>query len=359
MVIAFIRCVDVVSDIYAGISKRKNMKSNFEITPARWSRRAWMRMLARLVAVMGVSAATEKRSVAFESCLSSDERRRMSSKQFGPNSTVAAGTENRTWAKRAVVPNKVNDKIQPLEYSTQTLDPDSFLGRRLDLNLRDGVLKVIDLESYLRPYKDGKRPMWPAGEYLGKYMQAFSRMYLYSGNPELLEKMQVVSGAWLSAQREDGWVGTGEQWGAWDVWEHKYTLLGLLDQYELTGEPSSLRAAKKIGDLLANAFGQGRRDLMRTGGWAMGSASVLEPMVYLYRFTGEEKYLAFCLEIIRAMESSSGPKLISILGKGSGSVYDVIDSVNHWHNGRKVTKCSRASSDFCDCTRSPGTWSIE
>lgn len=97
-------------------------------------------------------------------------------------------------------------------------------------------------------------------------MQAFSRMYLYSGNPELLEKMRVVSGAWLSAQREDGWVGTGEQWGAWDVWEQKYTLLRLLDQYELTGDQSLVESGKKDRRSPSNAFGQGRRDLMRSGG---------------------------------------------------------------------------------------------
>lgn len=67
----------------------------------------------------------------------------------------------------------------------------------------------------------------------------------------------------------------------------------------------------------------------------MSAASVLEPTVYLYQFASEEKYLAFCLEIIRAMEGSSGRKLISILGKGSGSVHDAIDPVSHWHNGRK------------------------
>jgi len=96
-----------------------------------------------------------------------------------------------------------------------------------------------------------------------------------------------------------------------------------------------LAAAKKIGDLYASEFGPGRRDLMRTGSWAMGSASFLEPMVYLYRFTGEDKYLQFCFEIIREIESSTGPKLIAILGHGSGSVYDVVDPVTKWHNGRK------------------------
>lgn len=252
-----------------------------------------------------------------------------------PTPLPAAGPQYRQWAKQPVVLNKVENAINPLDYSSQWLHPESLLGHRLDLNLRDGLLKAIDIDSYLRPYREGKRPVWPSGEYLGKFMQGFSRMYLYTGNPELLEKMRLISGTWVTAQRADGWVGTGDRWGAWDVWEHKYTLLGLLEYYELTGDHSALAAAKKIGDLLVGEFGPGRRDLMRTGSWAMGSGSVLEPMVYLYRFTGEEKYLQFCFEIIREMDSSSGPKLIAILGRGSGSVYDVVDPVSKWHNGRK------------------------
>lgn len=252
-----------------------------------------------------------------------------------PPASSAEPAEVRRQAKQPVVPNRITDTIQPLDYSSHYLHPESFLGRRLELSLQNGLLKAVDLDSYLRPYREGKRPMWPSGEYLGKFMAGFSRMYLYGGDAELRDKMRLISRTWAAAQAPDGWVGTGDRWGAWDVWEHKYTLLGLLEQYELTGDESALNAAKKIGDLLAGDFGAGRRDLMRTGGWAMGSGSVLEPMVYLYRFTNEERYLQFCLEIIRELESDTGPKLIAILGRGSGSVYDVVDPANKWHNGRK------------------------
>lgn len=160
-------------------------------------------------------------------------------------------------------------------------------------------------------------------------------MYLYTGDSECAAKMQSICQTWTKVQQADGWLGTGDRWGAWDVWEHKYTLLGLLEQYQLTGDEAAFTAARRIGNLLADAFGPDRRDLMRTGSWTMGSGSVLEPMVYLYRLTAEQKYLRFCFEIIREFESSTGPKLIGILGQGSGSVYDVVDPMNHWHNGRK------------------------
>jgi len=35
-------------------------------------------------------------------------------------------------------------------------------------------------------------------------MQGYSRMYLYTGNPELLEKMQLIKKTWVTHQRTDG-----------------------------------------------------------------------------------------------------------------------------------------------------------
>lgn len=251
-----------------------------------------------------------------------------------PTAPTSTG-ETRSWSKSPVVPNKVKDIIQPLGYSEEKLNPDSLLGRRLDVVVERGLLEAINLDSYLRPYREGVQPRWPAGEFLGKFMQAFSRMYLYTGNPEFLDKMQVVSKAWVAAQQPDGWLGTGPRFGAWDVWEHKYTIIGLIEQYALVGDQSALNAAKKIGDRLIGDFSSGSRDLMQTGSWGLGSGSVLEAIVYLYRFTGDEKYLQFCNLVIKELDSDTGPRLIKILAYGSGSVYDIVDPKNIWHNGRK------------------------
>jgi len=72
-----------------------------------------------------------------------------------------AYSESRPWAKEPVVPLKINDVCQPIAYSEQRIHPDSLLGRRLDINLNCGLLGAVDLDSYLRPYLEGKRPFWP------------------------------------------------------------------------------------------------------------------------------------------------------------------------------------------------------
>ena len=60
---------------------------------------------------------------------------------------------------------------------------------------------------------------------------------------------------------ETGTYGPEHHWGGWDVWTHKYNLLGLLAYYELTKDPQALATARKIGDLLMATFGEGKRDM--------------------------------------------------------------------------------------------------
>ncbi len=261
------------------------------------------------------------------------------------NSTLAtikqAGTTGpeRTWIKLPVVSNKVSLACTPVPYARQKLDPDSYLGRRLDINYRVGLLKTFNVDDYLNSY--GKRPQWPSGEYLGKFMQALSRMYLYTGDPVARERLDRIIRKWLAIQEEDGWLGTCDRFKSWDIWEHKYVLLGLVDYYALTGEEKALKAARKIGDLYCDTIGPGKGDINQSGHWAMGSESILEPMVYLYRYTGEPKYLRFCEYIMDAFESPTGPKLISIMTSGSRRVCDVEDP---WANrpAREITFKSSA-----------------
>src|SRR4029077_11961821 len=143
-----------------------------------------------LLGVLGLLAVRSKRSIA-EALWQTP----------APQAARLATVEDRHWAKQPVVPNKVKDTLQPLGYSSQQLHPESFLGKHLDLNTQIGLLKAVDVDSYLRAYREGKRPFWPAGEYLGKFMQGFSRMYLYSGDAELLDRMQVITKTWVTSQR--------------------------------------------------------------------------------------------------------------------------------------------------------------
>ncbi len=119
----------------------------------------------------------------------------------------------------------------------------------------------------------------------------------------------------------DGYLGTyleKDRWTEWDVWAHKYAIIGLVNYYAVTGYKPALETAERAADLICRTFGDeaGKRDLMPAGehdGLAPGS--ILEPMVDIYRYTGNLKYLAFCRYILRAYEQSDGPRIISQLEK--------------------------------------------
>jgi hypothetical protein len=156
----------------------------------------------------------------------------------------------RTWAKAPVVANKIAEVCQPVRFAGQWLDPQSYLGRRVDINFNTGLLRTIDVDDYLKPYVTGETPKMPSGEYLGKFIQGYSRMYLYSGNADAMSRMETIVRTMRKAQAADGWLGTGGRFVSWDVWEHKYVLLGFLEQYLLTGDPDALDGAKKVGELM-------------------------------------------------------------------------------------------------------------
>jgi DUF1680 family protein len=144
----------------------------------------------------------------------------------------------------------------------------------------------------------------------------------------------------LACQNEDGYLGTylpEDYWLSWDVWGHKYNLIGLLSYYRATGFEPALEASKRIGDLLCRTFGkeEGKKNIVSSGAWfGLASCSVLDPMVDLYCSTGDRKYVDFCNYIIDAYEQPNGPRVVSTLvsnGKlnsiGGGKAYELLSNL--------------------------------
>lgn len=236
-----------------------------------------------------------------------------------------------------VISKKITDKCLAFPYGNVTLK--GYLEDRLLSNLNNRLLKIDEkgiLECfYNRP---GKQE-W-VGEYAGKYLHAASRVWQYSHSIALKTQMDRITDILISCQEKDGYLGTylpKDYWTGWDVWAHKYDLLGLLSYYGATGYKPALEVSRNIGDLLCKTFGKGKGQLdLVKAGYHMGMApcSVLEPMTDLYRYTGEQKYLDFCNYIIEDYESPGGPKIISSLtstGKvdktANGKAYEMMSNL--------------------------------
>lgn len=245
---------------------------------------------------------------------------------------IAVGDE-----PKPVVENKMREMFSSIPFQDQQLN--GYLGTRLEKNLEERLLK-IDEEGIIGGYlqRPGNHP-W-IGEHVGKYLETACNVWKNSHDSRLKKQMDRIMYELINSQLEDGYLGTytaDNYWTSWDVWSHKYNLYGLLAYYKTTGYLPALEACKKMGDLLCSTFGNnsGQRDIILAGEHVgMAATSVLDPMVELYRYTGEKKYLDFCHYILAAWEQKNGPKIISSLlstGKvnkvANGKAYEMLSNL--------------------------------
>ncbi|MBP5285672.1 MAG: glycoside hydrolase family 127 protein [Kiritimatiellae bacterium] len=157
---------------------------------------------------------------------------------------------------------------------------------------------------------------WWQSEFWGKYMHSAVPFWAYTGDARLKAKIDASVADIISTQDEEGYIGNylpERRYGSncWDVWGTKYTLLGLIHYYDETGDGKALEAAKRLADYLAGTFGPGRRELRKSGAFlGMPSCSVLEPVVWLYRRTGEDRYLDFAKYIRDELDAEDGARLV-------------------------------------------------
>jgi DUF1680 family protein len=215
-----------------------------------------------------------------------------------------------------------------------------WLGGRVEANEANRLVK-IDVDRLLEGYR--KRPgrqSWD-GEHMGKWLHAATLAWVNTGDPALRQKLNYAASELAKCQQEDGYLGTyleNKRWTEWDVWAHKYNLIGLITYMRYTGNMEPLSTCRRMGDLLCKTFGDepGKRDIIKAGEHVgMAPTSVLEPMVLLYRLTGEQRYLEFCKYILRAWEQPNGPKIISTLLSvkrvdkvANGKAYEMLSCLN-------------------------------
>lgn len=256
--------------------------------------------------------------------------------------------------------------IQPLDYrvpakipdAAQILSPADFqlegwLGERVLVNATNRLM-TVDLEPLLAGYrhKPGSHP-W-IGEHIGKWLHAATLAWAYTGDPALRKRLDYGASELIKAQEPDGYLGTyvpekrfGLYDGAdWDVWSHKYCMIGLLTYYRYTGNEEALNACRKAADLLLRTFGPGKKSILSAGTQeGMAATSVLEPMVVLYRCTGDERYLAFARYIVKSWDEPNGPQIIQTLL--------TVKEVNKTANGKAYEMLSNLVG-LCELARATG-----
>ena len=219
---------------------------------------------------------------------------------------------------------RLTDRINLL--TPQDIQVSGWLGSRIASN-GQARLAPMDTTPLLAGFKQrpGSHP-W-IGEHVGKYLDALSLEWARTGNAAVRTKLDETVAELVACVEPDGYLGTytpDKRFGLfdgadWDVWSHKYCLIGLLQAHRWTGNPVALDACRKVGDLLYAKFATQPQKLLDAGTHVgMAATSVLEPVVLLYRRTGEQRYLMLAHAIVAAIESERGPRILSTLRTHGG-----------------------------------------
>jgi len=192
-----------------------------------------------------------------------------------------------------------------------------------------------------------KRGEW-RGEFWGKYMLSVTAACRYYHSDELKIRIAAAVKGLLSTQDANGYIGTYAHrdflaGNNWNVWCGKYTLWGLIESWELLGDPAILKAATRFADNLISEVGPGAFDIVKTGNfYGLPSCSILQPMVKLYNATGQKRYLEYAEYIVGQWSSQSNgvPDILNkgLTGTSINSWFPKTDPYQ-WGKGYEFTSC--------------------
>lgn len=146
---------------------------------------------------------------------------------------------------------------------------------------------------YLDAYRTDKNDLWNAEpEFGGKFILICSTLggrYLPLAK-EVVDKVK-------DAQRSDGYLGClpdGNELVNFSIWNQAFTILGLVEYYQATGDQESLEVAKKCGDFIDALFRseveKGNSLTNAINGGSQHITSIIA-FVRLYKATKDIKYL--------------------------------------------------------------------
>jgi len=274
--------------------------------------------------------------------------------------TGTAGAQRNARAKTTPaipVPTQQADRLDALAPGAIRIG--GYLGHKLDLCI-DNRLMAQDIEDFTKPFQVRDEPWWGwRGEFWGKWYTAAVLGYGYRSTPEYRAIIDKAVDGIIASQTADGYIGTSQAPvrvdGNWDIWGRKYALLGLIANYDLTGNKAALDAAAKAALSLIEEVGPGSgRNISATGwiGWkGLGSDSVLEPIVQLYQRTGDKRFLDFAEYIV---DTWSTPNELS--PTGLRLIEDLIAGMPMWKLGGapKAYEMTSCIEGLCELYRATG-----
>ncbi len=219
-----------------------------------------------------------------------------------------------TWSLTFLMASPAMAQLSTTPSAVEQIKITGYVGSRIDDCIAHRV-KEQDVDHLVEPFRHHEEQSRWQSEFWGKWVQGAIASYRYNHDAELYEIIRHSVEEIIATQQTNGYIGNyapDYQLQQWDVWGRKYTALGLIAWYDLSGDKQALTAATRLIDHLMTQAGPGKTDIVATGNYrGMASSSVLEPVMYLYKRTGDERYLSFAKYIVGQWEQEDGPQLIS------------------------------------------------
>lgn len=211
---------------------------------------------------------------------------------------------------------------------------DAWLGEELhtltELQLKDTRVWKLFVELFRHPGVDDADHGWRC-EYWGKMMRGACFTYHVTEDKELYAVLRETVEDMLTTQDDLGrfsTYSTDVEFHGWDIWGRKYILLGM--EYFLEICDDEALADQIVNALMAHTdymiahLGkeEGKIDISKaTDHWdGLNSCSLLEPVMFLYNITKEQRYMDFA-EYILSFGGTSSVNLFDKAYKDTTPVY--------------------------------------
>jgi DUF1680 family protein len=236
---------------------------------------------------------------------------------------------------------KVEDQQHPLPAGAVKLS--GFLDNDIQNSIEHWNKGVVPYAELADLFRD-KRKLFATGCMWGLAVRSGCMFYRYAPDAELKKILDETVADLLSTQRSNGSISCtpvnkqpGNRDG--DMMERKCVMLGLEEYYDwVNPDPKVLESLKKQGDCLIAQIGDPPKTPITRLGWSatgIESSTLLEPIVRLYRMTGEQRYLDFAAYIVKAGGA-----------KGSDLFQQAIDNVEPRNMGLPYPKAYEMTSVF-------------
>ena len=236
---------------------------------------------------------------------------------------IVLGFASATCAARAADASFVRSKLDP--FLAHRCDSAEAKGKFYEETVNAFRTHLDDVHGCFDAWITPDHGLWQ-GEYWGKNLLA--QIAVARSRGDLTRQRELVQAALAFVrefQRADGYIGTyadaefivpkdpKKEFMCWNLWGRKYTLWALVDCARLAGtlklsddRKALLDAASRLMDQqIAMLKRRGLREIDTGCFDGVASASVLKPLLLLYRETGKPVYLVHAREIVASMDDPS------------------------------------------------------